>query len=428
MGQAHASESQVWVRNHTQKTLHVASTVQSGETWAEGREWTSQQQVIEPGKVGEVMRFTRRKRDVKSSPIFLVNTLTIDGVDDALELRTSLKRSFCSTSMESGLGGLGASELRWGESDIAFTVRREMEQRNMGGFPFCQGGNERIELIIEPDHPLPVAPKPGPDDLQIMAYNIWYLVGKPRQNSRWEGIVEVVSGNDVVVFSEAFKERYRTLIMDRIRDEYPYMTRVISGNSVMNGGVFVASRWPFEGLEPDSSGLYRAPQYIFSGRECAGEDCWASKGIQYVIIKKNGRNFHLFATHLQSTDPVFRSNNQAFDAMIRQTESVGRWVGEWNISKEEPVLIAGDLNFDGNDAELSTRVLDNMGALMPKRVGPIQHSFMMANPASAAQALDYVLYSRYHRAPTQAEQTILLPAGMLSDHFPVRALYRFGEP
>jgi len=261
-----------------------------------------------------------------------------------------------------------------------------------------------------------------------MAYNIWYLFGKPRQSSRWEGIVDVVSGNDVVVFSEAFKGKYRDLIVERIQEEYPHITRVISGGSLINGGVFIASRWPFEGLEPGEDGLYDAPQHIFDGRNCVGEDCWAAKGVQYAVIKKNGRRYHLFATHLQSTSPVLKSSQRAMDVMLGQTGSIGAWVKEWSISKDDPVLIAGDFNFDADDPVVSARALENLDAALPDRLGQPRHTFVMASPHSSKQAVDHVLYSREHRKPVSAEQITIVPAGMLSDHFPVRAMYRFGVP
>jgi endonuclease/exonuclease/phosphatase family metal-dependent hydrolase len=423
-----AAESQIWVRNHTQHAVHVETTVAPDTRWVEGQDWRRGDATIQPGEVGEVVRFSRRKRDLKSPKTWLVNTFRTEGVEEKLELRTVVKRSFCSTSMQSGLGGMSSSEVRWGPDDQALSVRRKMQQRDLGGVPFCQGGDERIEVLIESSQKPPVPRRSGPDDLHILTYNIWYLMGKPRQSTRWKGIVDVVSGHDVVVFSEAFKERYRDLIIDRIREEYPYITRVISGGSLINGGVFVASRWPFEGLEADDSGLYSAPQYIFPGQACAGEDCWAAKGVQYVTVKKNGKRYHLFATHLQSTEPLFRSQKKAFEAMMLQTESVGRWIRSRGIPEEEPVFIAGDLNFDGNNERVARQALKNLSGVMPTWTGGPRHTFMMSNPKSPKLALDHVLFSEHHLRPVSSEQVTLLPGGMLSDHFPVRVLYRFGEP
>jgi len=267
----------------------------------------------------------------------------------------------------------------------------------------------------------------SPDGLNVMAYNIWYLLGKPRQSERWRGIPAVVSGNDVVVFTEAFKGKYRGLIADKIRREYPYMTAVIDGGgSWINGGVFVASKWPFDGLERTASGLYQADQYIFEGSECSGEDCFAAKGVQHVPIRKNGRTFHVFATHLQSTDPILRSASRASARMMLQTERVGAWIKSKQIPADEAVLIAGDLNFNANLPAARSQALDNLNAMMPEAVGVVRHSIMMTAPGGTRAALDHVLYSRAHLAPSQATQETLLPAGLLSDHFPVRSIYTFG--
>ena len=97
------------------------------------------------------------------------------------------------------------------------------------------------------------------------------------------------------------------------------------------------------------------------------------------------------------------------------------------ISEHEPVLIAGDLNFDANEPAVREKALINLKARMPETVGVLRHSYMMDTPKSAKSALDHVLYSRWHRQPVSATQEILLPPGLLSDHFPVRALYAYGE-
>ena len=270
------------------------------------------------------------------------------------------------------------------------------------------------------------APPSATDGLNVMAYNIWYLLGKPRHKERWKGIPGVVKGNDVVVFTEAFKGKYRDRIVELLRDEYPYMTTVLDGGgSWFNGGVFVASKWPFEGLHQTETGLYTPDQYVFDGSECSGEDCWAAKGIQYVIIRKNERSFHIFATHLQSTSPVLRSSERAAAKLMLQTKRVGQWVASKKIPADQAVLITGDLNFDANKPGILNRALANLNAAMPKRVGKTRHSFMMRRPGSPREALDHVLFSRTHLAPTEATQETLIPPGLLSDHFPVRAVYAF---
>jgi len=422
------AESQIWVRNHTNEALEIQTEARSGVEWQEGEHWFRGMTRVAPGTVAEIARVTRRRRHVDRDGGHIIAQVGSADSGQPMTLRTSVRRSLCGTTLQSGVGGMSAAGLHWTLGARPMSVIRAQEARPWGGFPFCQGGDERIEYLIEDLSPLPEGPKSGPDDLLVMTYNIWYLLGKPRQAKRWIGIPEVVSGNDVVVFTEAFKSKYRALLMEALRDEYPYMTEVLDGGgSLINGGVFVVSKWPFGGLEKTSEGLYVADQHVFSGDECSGEDCFAAKGIQYAPIRKNGRTYHLFATHLQSTTPVFQSVRRATNSMMAQTRRVGSWVASKGISEHEPVLIAGDLNFDANEHAVREQALINLKARMPETVGVLRHSYMMDTPKSAQSALDHVLYSRWHRQPVSATQEILLPPGLLSDHFPVRALYAYGE-
>jgi endonuclease/exonuclease/phosphatase family metal-dependent hydrolase len=350
------AESQVWLRNHTLAVLEIETKVQSTKPWVEGSQWTRGASQVLPGEVVEVAAFSRRRRHVNREGAHIVARIHPENVKDGLELRTTVRPSFCGTRLESGMGGMSAAEMQWVAGGRRMSIVRAQASRPLGGFPFCQGGDERVEYLVESLDDLPPAPVPSPDGLNVMTYNIWYLVGKPRQSERWMGIPAVVSGNDVVVFTEAFKGKYRGLIADKIRKEYPYMTTVIDGGgSWINGGVFVASKWPFEGLERTASGLYQADQYIFEGSECSGEDCFAAKGVQHVPIRKNGRTFHIFATHLQSTDPLLRSASRASNRMILQTARVGAWIKSKQISADEAVLIAGDLNFNANLPAIRSR-------------------------------------------------------------------------
>ena len=416
------AESEIWLRNHTGEVLEIQTTAHAIEQWTPGAK------SVRPGEVVTIARFSRKRGHITGDEAAIVARIQPESSEDGIELRTAMRPSLCGTRIESGAGERSSTHLNWNPGDRRFWVVGAQESRLMWGFPFCQGGDERVEFLVEDLGGPAEAPHPKNDGLNVMTYNIWYLLGKPRRGERWKDIPRVVKGNDVVVFTEAFKDKYRDLIVALLKEEYPYMTTVLNGGGAwFNGGVFIASKWPFEGLKQTPSGLYQAEQYLFDGTECSGEDCFAAKGVQYVAIRKNNRTFHIFATHLQSTSPLLRSSERAAAKMMLQTKRVGAWVASKRIPPNQAVLIAGDLNFDANDPGILAKALANLNAAIPKPVGKIRHSLMMTSPESRSKALDHVLYSLSHLAPTEATQETLIPAGLLSDHFPVRAVYAFEE-
>lgn len=422
------AESQIWIRNHTDEVLNIQTTAQSSTPWIEGKQWTPGAKSVQPGEVVSIANFSRKRSHLRGGGATIVARIQPTSGDDHIELRTEVRPSLCGSRLESGAGERASDHVSWNPGEHHSWVVSAQESPFLRRFPFCQGGEERVEFLVEDLDGTNGAPTSAEDCLNVMTYNIWYLFGKPRQAERWKGIPAAVTGNDVVVFTEAFKDKYRDLIVTLLRDEYPYMTAVLDGpRTWINGGVFIASKWPFEGLQQNHGGLYQAQQYVFDESECSGEDCFAAKGIQYVTIRKHDRTFHIFATHLQSTSPVLRSSERASAKLMLQTKRVGAWVASKRIPRDQPVLIAGDLNFDGNDAGILARALKNLNAAMPKRAGRTRHSFMMRRPGSKRQALDYVLYSRAHLWPSEATQETVIPPGLLSDHFPVRAVYAFGE-
>lgn len=104
---------------------------------------------------------------------------------------------------------------------------------------------------------------------------------------------DYVKNQDVIVFEEAFDTSARKILLDNLREEYPYQTDVVGrtkknwdaslGNfrsySLVNGGVVILSKWPIE----------EKIQYIFNDSGC-GTDWFANKGFVYVKINKEGKN------------------------------------------------------------------------------------------------------------------------------------------
>jgi endonuclease/exonuclease/phosphatase family metal-dependent hydrolase len=109
-----------------------------------------------------------------------------------------------------------------------------------------------------------------------------------------------------------------------------------------SGGVVIFSRHP----------IIASTSHIFDGREItANSDALALKGFVYVKVEVNVKSqypktVHVLATHLQSG-----SDDQAANCRINQAKRIQSYVHQLNIPVTEAVIIAGDLNVDGQSIQ-----------------------------------------------------------------------------
>jgi len=105
----------------------------------------------------------------------------------------------------------------------------------------------------------------------------------------------------------------------------------------INGGVFIASRWPIEVFE----------DYVWDLANTSGDDRFATKGVAYARINRNGERIHVFGLHMQASyfdrfgredDPVYRRDRRA------QMRELNRFIAEQRIPANELVVVAGDFN------------------------------------------------------------------------------------
>lgn len=229
---------------------------------------------------------------------------------------------------------------------------------------------------------------------------------------------------DALALSELFDPRSRETLLGELAGAFPYRTRLVEGRGLTgNGGVMILSRWP---IETDDLRVFepRAPL----------EEGLVDKGFVYARIRKSDHVVHVFATHAYAR---FRPHH----VRLRQLEALGAYVRERAIPAHDPVLFAGDLNVH-RACEPDYRVmLDALEAHHPETIGhdatydPAHNALARG---SARLFLDYVLYSRNHRAPTAASNQVLRPRceawrhypwqpprAELSDHYPVIGRFRF---
>ncbi|MGB3534218.1 MAG: endonuclease/exonuclease/phosphatase family protein [Microcoleaceae cyanobacterium] len=140
-------------------------------------------------------------------------------------------------------------------------------------------------------HPIAASP---PQTLDVLSYNIYM---RPRflffdgQEIQADLLPNKIQGYDVIIFQEAFDDRVRNNLPNRLNNEYPYKTKILGSDKGIrqDGGVIMVSQWPIKAQY----------QRLFSNI-CAAEDCLADKGVLYAQINKQGQIYHLFGTHIQS--------------------------------------------------------------------------------------------------------------------------------
>ena len=160
---------------------------------------------------------------------------------------------------------------------------------------------------------------------------------------------------DILILNEAFNS-YAATIASRLHHVFPYQTSVIGKStdekewksttgtfrtsfSVINGGVMILSRHK----------IVEQRQHIYHATHSNTWDSWANKGIAYVKIKLNekpNQAVHILGTHLQA-DEGHVPPSETHKVRMEQLKELRYFVAEeLKLSKDEIVLIGGDLNVE----------------------------------------------------------------------------------
>ncbi|MBF0207625.1 MAG: sphingomyelin phosphodiesterase, partial [Oligoflexia bacterium] len=261
-----------------------------------------------------------------------------------------------------------------------------------------------------------------------LTYNIYgvFTQGAEDIKKRFRAIAssQILNGHDILIFNEAFNDGARSMLRSAIKNEYPYMTRIIKAplyRHIINGGIFIASRWPIEIFD----------QYIY--QHSGFPDSFAAKGVQYVKINKKGKYYHIFATHINwDGHPEIR---------MQQLEEMRVFVDSKNIPSEEAVIIGGDFNTDPHfhptDYE---RMLVLLNCDNPQRnpdsfsCDPCRNARLTPGDTNDRSLFDHILVQRGHLRPLSAQNNVVILKSAedemfgtleLSDHFPVEGIFRF---
>lgn len=138
---------------------------------------------------------------------------------------------------------------------------------------------------------------------------------------------------DVVVLEELMDKKYRDMVSTLMKRDYPYQYGPTMDCAALSGGTVIYSHWPI--LKKDSI-IYQ---------HCNKIDCGSAKDALYIKIKKGNFIYNIFGTHLQATEGV---KTASADRMARDQQflHLRQFIKKQKINKNQPVIIAGDLNID----------------------------------------------------------------------------------
>ena len=266
------------------------------------------------------------------------------------------------------------------------------------------------------------------DTLDVLTYNVFLRAPDflffDRQRERVGLIPNLAQGYDVLILQEAFSDAHRQSLLQGLHAAYPFHTHVLGKDRwwKLNGGVIILSKWPIEA----------EAQHHF-GELCAGADCWASKGVVYARINKQGRRYHIFGTHTQAEIKHRAIREQ-------QLRRIRAFIDGFGIPSTQPVLIGGDFNVDAlSDAAdgAYTTMQQHLNATDPgardaRKPVPTFDGLNNALVSLRVQEhLDYVLYANTHLQPLSAFNEVLIfrvDEADLSDHYAVHGHFLFERP
>jgi sphingomyelin phosphodiesterase len=415
----------IYVQNNTPYNFDV-SWVREGAPLAASK-WKKGSSRVTFGRKAKVLEFNRDSGITNGKRFYFTTRLARSG--SVLSLRQQLKGKMIGSTMWQALSGPGFSHAWQSDRKIRSATWNMPDGRvGVNYRAYFTGGDDDIEYVLH--HTYRVEPS-DEHTLNVLAYNIYMRpVFVNGQSHRTRLLPAEIRGYDVIVFSEAFDDGLRKKLLASLKGSYPYATKILGTDRGIeqDGGVIIVSKWPIKAQD----------QKRF-GRVCHGSDCMSDKGVLYAKIDKKSRPYHIFGSHTQAAaGPKDRSVRK------RQLEIIRNFIASKKIPKDEPVIIAGDLNVNKESVAEYNAMLRILNADHPSPGGAKYTFYPTINDLASGknEFLDYVLWSKSHLAPTAARNQVRIPRAAsgwkdlptekerwdLSDHYPVYGRLTFPKP
>ncbi|BCD99760.1 sphingomyelin phosphodiesterase [Marinagarivorans cellulosilyticus] len=418
--------SDIFFVNNTHQTLNV-QVQQSGDALLQqSQQYTVQEKSIPPYSTQLILRINRQDYSVAGQE-FLFST-HVEGEHINVELQQKIISLQTGSSLSfSALVDSAPLPLQTDQN----IYRIELKQANgltaeLAFKAKNKGLYEDIHYVYTQAYS-PAKLDPSADKLSVLSYNIWALPFISDEiKVRLQAMPPYLQQYDVLLLQEAFSNEYENLV-NTLEEEfgYTYVSNMLNSPNpnLFNGGVILLSRYP----------IVRQAQAYFP--DCAGNDCLADKGINYMEVIKNGRSYHIFSAHTASFDSdiarLYRQNQ--FQQMRDFTEAM-------EIPKNETVIYGGDFNVNKwLFPEDYQQMLATLEAAEPEYTGYSKatfdpfinvHGSAFGSGGDHIEYLDYVLVSEQYGASSSLVNNVRIPRSTspalwnlwdLSDHFPVEA-------
>ncbi len=413
------TQSYIYLTNNTEQELTL-TIKQYGASLDKGKHWQQHATFVPPLAT---VRFLEVNRDTGiiwgESYYFDTQVTSEDGSSTILQQKLTGTWNFSNIWH-------GMAQSPWFDDKNIHTITQSFVGSNTSIAVKAQSARINGDDFYYVIHPKPQYPSRGNNNnFKVLAYNVWALLpGIVSKNvtERLTLLTQELNGYDAIVFSELFDNNRRKAFLEGIKKEYPYQSKVVDrSGSLEDGGVLIVSRWPIDN------------QAQITYNNCDAEDCVAAKGVIYTKINKQGTNYHLFGTHTQAWSKPANQNTR-----LSQFQQMAEFIDSRNISSEEPVIIAGDLNVD--KVNFPNEYSNMLTTLSAEEVSRTDGYLYTANgnvnywTAAKPEILDYILYSTRYLRPINEKARVVVPRSIaanvftqydLSDHFAVKAEFTF---
>ena len=418
----------IHISNNSDKTLTI-DVNDSPASLTKGQHWTQLTTTVAPYTSAAVLELNR-EQGMTEGEDYLFVTHVEDGSGKVLALTQNIKGTAKNSSLAFGVSAddvllsleSGGSIYR----HLTAFLQTAAQPTEVAFKTQIKARFDDVYYALTPAH-IDEVHSSNKDTLTLMTYNIWALPSISEHiPQRLARLPDYLHGYDALLLQEVFSDEREAFLLD-LAAEYPYQSNMLdkAGSNVYDGGVIIVSRYP----------IVNQAQFVYP--DCAGADCLADKGINYVEIIKEGRAYHLFATHTASFDTnAARTNRQIQFNQMREFA-----LTQTHIAANETVIFGGDLNvnklkFPGDYQQM----LDKLQSSEPTYAGYTASTFdprvnIYANAfgsgSNTVEYLDYILVSNAYRTAASNVNTVNVPRNTdadlwqhwdLSDHFPVKAV------
>ena len=256
------------------------------------------------------------------------------------------------------------------------------------------------------------------NNLRILSWNIkmmpvpysWFH----NSAERTENIIQALKNSetyDVILFQEVFSEKIQKMIFEGLQSIYPH--QIIPKDQTKffktNSGLWVISRNPITLVDEISFSHLR------------GWDRLSSKGAKLYSTIKNGQEFYLINTHMQS-DYKIKYN------MVRtnQYTEINENLILPHVKQGIPLIMCGDLNIS------KPSCLVPLLKKLKLKNGLLSGNLQFSTIGPYKELLDYILVKtetfKFHSVERKIQDMtgdLFINPAQLSDHYPVEGTFKW---